>query len=174
MAPKLIYCGSDNSHRLSVLRSAGYTVENCGSASDLGSFLAPGAEILVILFSDEEKETLPEMIDTARACCSAPLAVFRHSSNIQDDIGYDLVIPNLTPPNEWLHDIASLIQRRQMERERHSASPSKATPTGAIPDKIKRFERHSAPTDADLRSFGQPPEESPGRPGNNGDSRYLV
>ena len=90
MAPKLIYCGSDNSHRLSVLRSAGYTVENCGSASDLGSFLAPGAEILVILFSDEEKETLPEMIDTARACCSAPLAVFRHSSNIQDDIGYDL------------------------------------------------------------------------------------
>ena len=92
MAPKLIYCGSDNSHRLSVLRSAGYTVENCGSASDLGSFLAPGAEILVILFSDEEKETLPEMIDTARACCSAPLAVFRHSSNIQDDIGYDLFL----------------------------------------------------------------------------------
>ena len=179
MAPKLIYYGTDNSHRLSVLRAAGYFVENCRSASELVSFLeSGGAEILVILFSDEERETPLEAIDIARARCSAPLIVFRDSTSHRE-IGFDFIIPNLTPPAEWLKDVASQIERNHRDAAQsslHSGSDSdKVLPSDAPPSKIKRIERNSASSAAPgLRNFGPPPEQTATDPGADAGPRCLV
>jgi hypothetical protein len=173
MAPKLIYYGTDHSHRVSVLRSAGYVVENCKSAPELVRFLESDAEILVIVFSDEERETPLEAVDAARARCSAPLIVFRDSATLHDAAGYDFTIPNLTPPAEWLKDIAALIEENRRSSSQ-GADSGKILAIDAAPSKIKRIERGPTSVDADLRGFGPPPEESSARPGNSADPRYLV
>lgn len=159
MAPKLIYYGSDNSHRLSVLQAAGYIVENCKSAPELVSVLESDAEILAILFSDEEPETPLEAVGIARARCSAPQIIFHDSTALEDEIGFDFIIANLTPPSEWLKDVASLIE--ETRRSSFASAPSgKVRPFDAIPNKIKVIERDSALTNADLRSF-EPPLKNP-------------
>lgn len=178
MAPKLIYYGTDNSHRLSVLRAAGYVVENCKSAPELISFLEYDAEILVILFADEEGEPPLEAVDVVRARCSALLMVFRDSTTLHDEIGFDFIIPNLTPPAEWLRDIASLIERNRRVAQFPSNSGSdsgKAQSIDPPPSKIKRIERDSAsPADPDLRNFGPPRDQATTDPAGGAGPRCLV
>jgi hypothetical protein len=173
MAPKLIYLGTDHSHRLSVLRAAGYVVENCQSAAELGGFLQSDAEILAVLFSDEERELPVEAVEIARAQCSAPLVVFRDSTNLHDGAAFDFIIPNLTPPAEWLKDVASLIEHSR-RTSAQDAGPGKVLPIDAMTSKIKRIERDSTSAEVDLRGFGPTPEESSGRPGNGAGPHYVV
>lgn len=174
MAPKLIYYGTDHSHRLSVLQAAGYVVENCKSAPELVNCLESDAEILAILFSDEEPETPLEAADIARVRCSAPQIVFHDSAALEDEIGFDFIIANLTPPSEWLKDIASLIEQSRRASSQQGSPSGKVLAIDATPSKIRRIERDSAPANADLRDFGAPPGEPTSRPGSNVDPRYLV
>jgi hypothetical protein len=170
MAPKLIYFGADTSHRLSVLRASGYVVDNCMSPSELIAALNSGAEILAVLCSDGDGETIVNAIDDGRAPCPAPLVVFSDSCSLCDGVGYDFIIPNLTAPTEWLQDIAALIGQRRRAASAGSQF-AKVLPMENAPRRIVRME--SAPDDHG-ESLAPPPDDPRQGHRNRFDRGYIV
>ena len=107
MAVRILYVGPDTCHRIPVLAVAGFAVENCISLSHLSRAVAPSPD--AILVSDREGELPGDALATVRARSAAPLVLFHDSNRNYVPSGFDLVIPNLTPPPRWLHDISALI-----------------------------------------------------------------
>jgi hypothetical protein len=47
----------------------------------------------------------------ARAASSLPSILFRSSTRTFPDSEFDLIVPSLTPPEVWLNDVDTLIER---------------------------------------------------------------
>jgi len=111
MLARLIHFGSDDCHRLMVLRSAGYAVEECESLLQLGKSLSAGDSAEALLFSDGEGISPEAALAVARAASSLPSILFRSSTRTFPDSEFDLIVPSLTPPEVWLNDVDTLIER---------------------------------------------------------------
>lgn len=111
MAARVIHFGSDDCHRLTVLRSAGFAVAECSSLSQFRKALKavenPDA-VCVVEGNGVKPEAVGEM---ARANCSAPVVLFRTSYRNSEEAHFDLIVPTLTPPEIWLREIETLINR---------------------------------------------------------------
>ena len=115
MIAKVIHFGTDDCHRLMVLRSAGYAIENCGSLAQLRARLADGAPADALLMTDGEGISLYDAVAVARAHSSLPVVLFRSTNLAYEESGFDLVVQCLTPPEVWLSDVDALIERSRSE-----------------------------------------------------------
>lgn len=69
-----------------------------------------------ITFENDSAPLPIELVTTVRTLCSAPLVLFENSTLDGGESGFDLIIPNLTPPADWLrrlHDLLDTSKRLQ-------------------------------------------------------------
>jgi hypothetical protein len=111
MISRVVHYGVDECHRIAVLRSKGYAVENCNSLPQLHNALAAKGGTDAVLMTEGETDPLENAIILTRSQCSAPLVLFRSTNGDADDQVFDLVIETLTTPQQWLNDIESLISQ---------------------------------------------------------------
>jgi hypothetical protein len=122
MAALVIHFGNDNCHRISVLRGAGYCVEECLSVPRLRFTLTelPKPDAVAFAECDEiaelEGREADEAISLIRSSCKAPIILFQSRNRRTEVSAYDLVVPPLTNPRDWLHDVASLIEQSHAAR----------------------------------------------------------
>jgi hypothetical protein len=127
MVATVVHFGEDVCYRLPVLRSAGYAVEQCDSLEQFSTFLSSAPDVVVL--EEEPQVPLLKAISFTRARSSASLVLFRHDSATTLAEECDLIIPALTAPEEWLSEIATLLQRSCAAREDSRALVRKpATP----------------------------------------------
>lgn len=133
MAATLVYFGLDTCHRLPVLVRAGYFVENSLSIPRLGVALDPRIESRndpeAVLMADHDGRLPQDAIALIRARCCAPLILFRDSNHSYAESDFQLVIANLTPPEQWLHQIAALLRQNRLLRAR--PEPLRSQPLGS-------------------------------------------
>jgi hypothetical protein len=111
MADRIVHFGSDACHRLLVLQDAGYAINDCRSIPELRSALEKKRQTAAVVMTGSRGTTGRTAIRLTRSCSRAPLILFPDGNNDGDKSEFDLVIPALTPPQEWLEAIASLIKR---------------------------------------------------------------
>lgn len=111
MAARVIHFGQDECHRLMVLRSAGYSVEDCASLMQLRAWLATGVTADALVMSDAGGNEPEEAIALARACGALPVILFRTTNLTFEESGVDLIVPCLTPPEIWLNEVESVITK---------------------------------------------------------------
>jgi hypothetical protein len=118
MPARVIHFGPDDCHRLMVLRSAGYTVVDCQSLGQLRDILDTGEAPDAVLMSDAEDVAPSDAIAVARQHSTQPVVLFRNSHRAYEDLGCDLVVPCLTPPEVWLNEVDALIEKRRVAMRR--------------------------------------------------------
>jgi hypothetical protein len=111
MFTRVIHFGPDDCHRLMVLRSAGYEVEDCDSPLQLSALLSSGASAEAVIMSDGEGVSHEEALAVARTHSNLPLILFRSTNRAYEEFEFDLVVQVLTPPEAWLNDVDALIER---------------------------------------------------------------
>lgn len=111
MPARLIHLGSDTSHRLKVLRRAGYHIDACNNLIEFRTALRSDPEADAVLLNDSDGSVPLEAISLARSRSSAPIILFPHIQRVYGPADVDLTVPGLTPPEEWLLDLANLIVR---------------------------------------------------------------
>ena len=112
MPARVVHFGPDDCHRLTVLRSAGYTVEDCRSLLQLRVTLETGDVPDAVLMSDDGVSP-EEAVAIARTHSSNPVILFRSTNMDYEDCGFDLVVPCLTSPEIWLNDVDAVIEKRR-------------------------------------------------------------
>lgn len=117
VAATIVHFGQDTCFRLPVLRSGGYTVETCASLEQL-AILASKAEVVTL--EEEPGGPIREVLALTRARSQASVVLFRNDSEAAIPKDIDLVIPAFTAPEDWLKQIAGLLQQRHTGR---GASP---------------------------------------------------
>jgi hypothetical protein len=113
MASRIVHFGVDDCHRIAVLKSAGYCVDDCGnSVSQLHVALIGVRETDAVVMA-ESIGILPEKaLSTVRSVSMAPVILFQSKNPHYDESEFDLVIRKLTHPDRWLNDIGVLIEQR--------------------------------------------------------------
>ncbi len=139
MAARVIHFGVDDCYRLSVLRRAGYDVDDCSDEIQLRAVLETMGEADAVMVNDSDGSIPESVISLARARCAAPIILFPNASRTYSaEQEVDLVVPSFTPPQEWLLKLANLIVRSRTLRAysqllQAGGSPSRA-PDGADPN----------------------------------------
>jgi hypothetical protein len=125
MAARVIHFGPDDCHRLMVLQSAGYVVEDCLSLGQLRASLA-GDEACAVLLSDGDGVAPEEALALARDCSSAPVVLFCGTNRDYEDAAFDLIVHSLTRPEVWLCEVDALIAKRRVPDGRLTAFSTKS------------------------------------------------
>ena len=120
MAVRVIHFGPDDCHRLTVLRSAGYSVDACNSLGQLHASLLAGGVADAVVMSDGEGVAPAEVISLARTHSSAPVVLFRGTNRAYEDSMFDLVVHTLTPPEVWLTEVDAVIAKHRVLRAHSS------------------------------------------------------
>jgi hypothetical protein len=118
VAANLVYFGVDTCHRLPVLARAGYTVENCYSALQLEAVFDSSCPAEAVLMTDHEGKLPQDAITLTRSRSVAPLILFRDSNHSYAESAFDLVVPSLTAPGQWLEQIAVLLEESRLVRRK--------------------------------------------------------
>ena len=108
MRGRVIHVGEDNWHRLLVLRRAGLSVDECREITELPELLKTGTTPNAVLVAASHFDPAPatEIIRRSTRC---PVILFATSPVVLASREYDLVVPALTNPEEWLAAIQELI-----------------------------------------------------------------
>ncbi|HWG16608.1 MAG TPA: hypothetical protein VN678_02010 [Acidobacteriaceae bacterium] len=122
MSARVIHVGQDYWHRLQVLRTAGLSVDECGSVEELAFTLRTGTDPHAVLLAASpmfDPAPATAMVRSSKKC---PVILFSVSTVTPDPNRYDLVIHPLTDPKEWLDDIWTIIGRTQQLRAQSRAT----------------------------------------------------
>ena len=121
MGVQIVHYGVDDCHRVPVLKFAGYSISDCRSIAQLNAALQSTQEPGAVVMTEIEALAPKRAVWIARSTSAAPLVLFpgRSSSILEPE--FDLVIPALTPPEQWLSEVAELIDRCFMLRARSNA-----------------------------------------------------
>jgi hypothetical protein len=115
MADRILYFGRDDCNRIIVLRRAGYDIHTCPSLVTLDTALQdrpePDAVVIPGVVPMPERHNAVTLVNSLS---SAPLVLFESGYDGPDESEFDLVIPNLTPPEEWLESISQTIERSRV------------------------------------------------------------
>jgi hypothetical protein len=125
MSRKLLTFGYDACHRWAVLRVAGFTLHACQSISELRERLMVARDVDAVVMVEDIVSVPPEALLYAKAYFDGPLVLFeaRFQSNYRDS--FDLCVPILTGPSEWLPQIEAVIEK---DRSRPSLKFSEKQP----------------------------------------------
>ena len=117
IAAKLLHFGTDDCNRLLVLRSVGYSVELCPTVEEFHPALQkrPDADAVLVRAASERESR--QVVRLAREHSNAPLVLFNTYYDYADEDQFELVISPLTPPEEWLRQIAGLIKQKSILHE---------------------------------------------------------
>jgi Fe2+ transport system protein FeoA len=113
MATKLIHFGIDRCARVEVLLSAGFAVDPCdASIRRLKNALQQSAlgGVVVEEYGASAAE-VEEAVFLSRSLTPAPLILFEDANAMFNTSPFDLVIPSLTRPSDWLREITQVIER---------------------------------------------------------------
>lgn len=109
MTATIVHFGEDQFVRLPVLRKAGYLVHKCLSVPELAEFLTINPNPAAIVVAEANASSIEKAISLARSRTSAPLILFPGTRRTYVESRFDLIIPALTPPGEWLVDLNNLV-----------------------------------------------------------------
>lgn len=112
MAANVLYFGPDEWNRVQVLESAGYAVHQCLKVSDLESALRQPPQPAVVVMNSFGRANFKPAIEIIHAEAAAtPVIVFPGPGETGFEKSVDLVVPPLTSPDEWLKEMAELLDR---------------------------------------------------------------
>jgi len=109
-AATIIHLGTDDRHRVTVLKAAGYLVNICDSFSQLHSALVAIPPADAVAVSESRNELCERAISLTRASSAVPLILFQSDISQLNEADFDLVVPTLTPPKVWIDEIKKLIE----------------------------------------------------------------
>ena len=111
MSRKLLTFGYDACHRWAVLRVAGFTLHACQSISELRERLIASTDVDAVVMVEDIVSIPQEALLYAEAYFEGPMVLFeaRFQSSYRDS--FDLCVPILTGPSEWLLQIEALIEK---------------------------------------------------------------
>lgn len=111
MAANVLYFGPDECKRVRVLESAGYSVREYHKIEELKSALESPSQPAAVVVSDVERPYAHPLVEIIHSRVrSAPVIIFPSRNEPELEESADLVIPPLTPPEEWLREIAELLE----------------------------------------------------------------
>jgi hypothetical protein len=113
---RLVYFGPDRCNRLSVLRSAGYSVDYCATIPTLCSALTNEPDAVVVACATDAAAA--KAVHEIHNSTQAPLILFQTSWSGCNESSFDLVILPQTAPASWLEDILNLIEDSPQVRPR--------------------------------------------------------
>lgn len=151
MAAHVIHFGEDSCHRLQVLHSAGYSVQNCVTLVQLGSTLS-SHDIEAVFFTEMQFVSAEKAVSLVRSSCSAPLILFRESEANFEEKKFDLVIQALTPPNVWLQCTHDLIAQSKILQSEASSLIEEARVLREVSAEVRRKSREAQEQSRDRRS----------------------
>jgi hypothetical protein len=109
---QIIHYGVDDCHRVPVLQFAGYSIADCRSSiAQLRAALQSTEYTGAVVMTEIEDLAPQRAVSIARSASTAPLVLFPGRASSIFESEFDLVIPALTPPEQWLSDMAALIER---------------------------------------------------------------
>ncbi|HYK37422.1 hypothetical protein [Alloacidobacterium sp.] len=114
MAARVLHFGPDNCNRLLVLRSDGYSVDPCFSLREFRSLLEQGADLKAVLVAAPPDMERRQVVTLTREKSHAGLVLFDSSCSGVAEREFDLVIPPLMRPEDWLRQIAGLIEKSRV------------------------------------------------------------
>jgi hypothetical protein len=111
MSRKLLTFGYDACHRWAVLRLAGFTVHACQSISELRERLIASRDVDAVVMVEDIVSVPQEALLYAKAYFDGPLVLFEARLQKEYRDSFDLCVPILTGPSEWLPQIEALIDK---------------------------------------------------------------
>lgn len=128
MAASVLYFGPDEWNRAQVLESAGYAVHQCLKISDLESQLRKSPHPAAVVVNSSAHVSLKLAVELVHAqAASARIIAFPGPGESGFEESVDLVVPPLTPPEEWLKEMADLLSKIRAVPEQaisiHEQSP---------------------------------------------------
>jgi hypothetical protein len=114
---RILQFGEDNCHRSTVLEGAGYSVEKCHSITEFGRQLRSLPSLDAVVITEQGEGATLEAIEVAKSGSSLPVILFANADDAYADSKFDLVIPVLTSPTNWLAKIAETIERSRVLRD---------------------------------------------------------
>jgi len=117
MAAKVLHFGTDTCNRLLVLRSVGYSVDACLSLTEFHTILESSDPDAVLVASRPSLERR-QVITFTREHSRAGLVLFDSSYYGSEEGEFDLVIGPQVTPEEWLRQIALLIEQSRVLKAR--------------------------------------------------------
>src|SRR5579863_8958984 len=113
MAIRIVHFGEDTFNRISTLKSNGYSVDECYSLSELHASLVGilPADAVTIAENDRDGAVTDHAISLTRSISAAPLILFRGGNQRYSAPEIDLVVPSNAGADDWLKDLAKLIER---------------------------------------------------------------
>jgi hypothetical protein len=110
---RIIQFGADSCHRSKVLKEAGYSVEGCRSISELRAALLSQDAPDAVVITDEGGAVPAEAISVAKDA-RGPVILFANADEEYPESSFDLVIPILTHPANWLARIHETIEQSRL------------------------------------------------------------
>jgi hypothetical protein len=111
MSRKLLTFGYDACHRWAVLRLAGFTVHACQSISELRERLIASRDVDAVVMVEDIVSVPQEALLYAKAYFDGPLVLFEARLQKEYRDSFDLCVPILTGPSEWLPQIEAVIDK---------------------------------------------------------------
>ena len=111
MSRKILTFGYDACHRWTVMRFAGFTIHECESIRDLRQQLMLSMSVDAVIMVEDIVSLPPEAIVAAKSYFQGPLVLFEGRYPDANQDCFDLRIPNLTDPSDWLLRIQTIIDR---------------------------------------------------------------
>jgi hypothetical protein len=125
VSARIVHFGIDDRRRIEVLRSAGYSVDECGHSISLFHAALIGIrDVNAVVIAENDDMEPDEAISLVRATSMAPLILFQSKHFHFDESEFNLVVHPLTDPHRWLIDIRALIDQRNLRRKQNGSPTS--------------------------------------------------
>jgi hypothetical protein len=111
MGGTILHFGQDSYHRIPVLKDAGYRITDCRSVIQLRTILQTGTFADAVVLTEGFYAISEGEPPVTRLESPIPLILFQEEDEPRSHSDFDLVIPEHTPPAQWLGDIGELIAR---------------------------------------------------------------
>jgi hypothetical protein len=116
LAAHVLHIGMDDCHRVEVLRSVGYRVDEVASLPQLAAALSKTGAPLAVVLTETEAIPPAQAVSIAREHSAAPVIFFPKSNYGVSEDEFDLVIQPLTSPEKWLQDVSRLLEWSRVVR----------------------------------------------------------
>jgi hypothetical protein len=138
MAAHVLHIGMDDCHRVAVLSSAGYRVDECYSLLQLATALERTQDADAVILTESDNISPEQTVALARECSGAPVIFFRRSNVGAAEEQFDLVIHPLTSPEKWLQEVGDLLQWGRGVRVKSQTLPNEAVSPGMDAGGLRR------------------------------------
>lgn len=129
MAARVLCFGTHDCNRSLVLRQVGYEVDRARSLLEFRALIRERADTDAVLVTERRGNVRREVVTLTREHSRARLILFDCSYDHVDAGQFDLIVPPLSAPAEWLRQVADTIEQshslnaKQLTRYADSSKP---------------------------------------------------